>query len=102
MSLSGKSGHRKSKLPCPLLEAFLPRQPIAVEAEIDPYASVRDRQLPHCERIVRSPHPRGRASGSGTVRPSALAVLRLMINSTFVSCCTGKSAGFSPLRMRPV
>lgn len=36
MSLSGKSGHRKSKLPCPLLEAFLPRQPIAVEAEIDP------------------------------------------------------------------
>src|SRR5262249_5114071 len=39
-------------------------------------------------------------SGSGTVMPSALAVLRLMISSTFVDCCTGRSAGFSPLRMR--
>src|SRR5262245_17512240 len=39
---------------------------------------------------------------SGKVRPSALAVLRLMISSTLVDCCTGKSAGFSPLRTRPV
>ncbi len=38
----------------------------------------------------------------GTVRPKALAVLRLMISSTLVACWTGKSAGFSPLRMRPV
>src|SRR6516164_3342776 len=38
----------------------------------------------------------------GTVSPSALAVLRLMISSTFVACWTGKSAGFSPLRTRPV
>src|SRR5690242_9349454 len=38
----------------------------------------------------------------GTVRPSALAVFRLMINSTLVDCWTGKSAGFSPLRIRPV
>src|ERR1700758_3878544 len=29
----------------------------------------------------------------GTVRPSALAVLRLMINSSFVACWTGRSAG---------
>src|SRR5262249_27597892 len=28
------------------------------------------------------------SSVSGTVRPSALAVLRLMISSTFVDCCT--------------
>src|SRR5215470_14559016 len=40
--------------------------------------------------------------GNGTVMPSALAVLRLMISSTFVDCTTGRSAGFSPLRMRPV
>src|SRR5262249_46787115 len=39
---------------------------------------------------------------SGIVSPSALAVLRLMTNSTFVTCCTGRSAAFSPLRMRPV
>jgi hypothetical protein len=37
----------------------------------------------------------------GAVRPNALAVLRLMINLISVDCCTGKSAGFSPLRMRP-
>src|SRR5260221_7565641 len=35
-------------------------------------------------------------------RPSALAVLRLMTSSTFVTCCTGRPAGLSPLRMRPV
>src|SRR5215467_109133 len=36
----------------------------------------------------------------GTVRPSALAVLRLRTKSNFVGCSTGISAGFSPLRMR--
>jgi hypothetical protein len=41
-------------------------------------------------------------SVSGMVRPSALAALRLMTRSIFVTCCTGRSAGFSPLRMRPV
>jgi NAD(P)-dependent dehydrogenase (short-subunit alcohol dehydrogenase family) len=39
---------------------------------------------------------------SGTVRPSAFAVLRLMNSSTFVACWTGRSAGLSPLRIRPV
>ena len=38
----------------------------------------------------------------GTVRPSALAVLRLTYSSTLVACWTGRSAGFSPLRTRPV
>jgi hypothetical protein len=38
----------------------------------------------------------------GMVRPSALAVLTLMANSNLVGCATGKSAGFSPLRIRPV
>src|SRR5262249_29905762 len=41
-------------------------------------------------------------NGSGTVMASALAVLRLMISANFVSCWTGRSAGFSPLRMRPL
>src|SRR5262249_61457201 len=40
-------------------------------------------------------------SGSGTLRPSALAVFRLMINSTLVVCWTGRSPGFSPLRILP-
>jgi hypothetical protein len=38
----------------------------------------------------------------GKVMPSALAVLRLMMSSTFVDCTTGRSPGFSPLRIRPV
>src|SRR5216683_2414874 len=34
---------------------------------------------------------------SGTVNPSALAVLRLMTSSTFTACWTGRSAGLAPL-----
>jgi hypothetical protein len=41
------------------------------------------------------------SSDVGTVRPSALAVLRLIVNSNFVGCTTGSSAGFSPFRIRP-
>src|SRR6516164_10747102 len=37
---------------------------------------------------------------AGTSRLSALAVLRLSTVSNLVGACTGKSAGFSPLRMR--
>src|SRR6478736_9706007 len=39
-------------------------------------------------------------SVSGTSRPSALAVLRLITSSYFVGACTSRSAGFSPRRMR--
>src|SRR5215471_15896430 len=42
------------------------------------------------------------SSVAGTSRPSVLAVLRLIVNPIFVACMTGRSAGFSPLRMRPV
>src|SRR5262245_10490155 len=37
---------------------------------------------------------------AGTSKPSAFAVLRLITSSHFVGCCTGKSDGFSPLRIR--
>jgi hypothetical protein len=40
------------------------------------------------------------SSVGGTSRPSAFAVLRLITSSYFVGACTGRSAGFSPLRMR--
>src|SRR5262249_12106209 len=40
------------------------------------------------------------SSMSGTVGPSALAVLRLIPSSYLVGACPGRSAGFSPLRMR--
>src|SRR5262249_34524234 len=37
---------------------------------------------------------------SGIFSPMARAVLRLTTSSNLVGCWTGKSAGFSPLRMR--
>src|SRR5262249_61861680 len=42
------------------------------------------------------------SSPGGKLRLNALAVLRLITNSTLVACWTGSSAGFSPLRIRPV
>src|SRR5262249_23509057 len=41
---------------------------------------------------------RARSEG-GTVRPSALAVFRLINNSNFVGCSTGRSPGFAPLKI---
>src|SRR5207249_7667140 len=35
----------------------------------------------------------------GIVRPICFAVLRLITNSNFVGCSTGRSAGFAPLRI---
>src|SRR5262249_41339292 len=58
----------------------------------------------HFEPPYRSNHSitsSTRASSvSGTVRPIAFAVLRLITSSYFVGACTERSAGFSPLRMR--
>ena len=36
----------------------------------------------------------------GTMMPSTFAVRRLMTSSNLIGACTGRSAGFSPLRMR--
>src|SRR5262245_54052054 len=35
-------------------------------------------------------------NGSGIIRPSALAVVKLMTRSNLVGCSTGMSAGFAP------
>jgi hypothetical protein len=40
-------------------------------------------------------------SEGGNVTPRALAALRFTNNSTFVTSWTGRSAGFSPLSIRP-
>jgi hypothetical protein len=40
------------------------------------------------------------SSAGGMVRPSPSAVLRLMTSSILVGACTGRSAAFSPLRIR--
>ena len=41
-------------------------------------------------------------SVGGTSRPNSFAVFRLITNSNLVGCTTGRSAGFSPLRIRAV
>jgi hypothetical protein len=81
------------------------------------YASDSDRILRRSEmtlranRVIflRSKQGRYSISGSarcckskGTSRPSALAVLRLIISSNLTGFCTGSSPGFAPLRMRSV
>src|SRR3974390_3249711 len=68
------------------------------------------RERPRCSRTaeqrdelaaVHSMTSSARASSvGGTVRPSALAVLRLITSSYWVGCWTGRLAGFSPLRIR--
>src|SRR4029078_3869850 len=40
------------------------------------------------------------SSAGGTDRSRLFAVLRLIASSYLVGACTGKSAGFSPLRIR--
>ena len=62
-------------------------------------AEQRDELAPRNHSITSSARA---SSGSGMTRPRALAVLRLTISSTLVVCWTGRSAGFSPLRTRPV
>jgi hypothetical protein len=40
------------------------------------------------------------SSVGGTSRPNALAALRLITKLNLIGACTGRSPGFSPLRMR--
>src|SRR6516164_3348254 len=42
------------------------------------------------------------SSVGGTVSPSILAIWALITNSNLLDCTTGRSAGFAPLRIRPV
>src|SRR5215475_13201589 len=51
-------------------------------------------------RFIRSPRRRWRAASVEFRRPSALAVLRLTINSNLVDCSTGRSVGVVPRRIR--
>src|SRR5262245_46101881 len=40
------------------------------------------------------------STDAGTSMPNVFAILRLITSSYLVGACTGRSAGFSPLRMR--
>jgi hypothetical protein len=63
-----------------------------------PDLSIRNK---HVNRGHHSMTSSARASNDGgTVMPSAFAVFRLITSSYLVGTCTGRSPGFSPLRMR--
>jgi hypothetical protein len=55
--------------------------------------------LPGAFRYSMTSSASARSLGA-MVRPIAFAVLRLITSSYLVGACTGRSAGFSPLRMR--
>src|SRR5262245_24804726 len=59
-------------------------------------AEQRDERAPF-HSITSSARP---SNVGGTSRPSALAVFRLITSSYLVGACTGRSAGFSPLKIR--
>jgi hypothetical protein len=56
----------------------------------------------HSAEFIQSPHWRVPAASVAGRGQGPLAVLRLMISSSFTACWIGKSEGFSPLRRRPV
>ena len=85
------------------LALFGRRPPQCVEGFVMPAAkNLHNNGLTQCGKLYSySITTSARASrGAGTSRPSALAVLRLITVSHFVADCTGRSAGFSPLRTR--
>src|SRR5262249_11094001 len=57
---------------------------------------IRNQLAPAAHSITLSARAR---NAGGTVKPSALAVLRLMTNSNMVGCSTGRSAGWAPFRI---
>src|SRR5437660_9331077 len=68
-------------------------EPCSVECHVLTHASQKE---DHSKMSSARPD-----SGSGMVMPSARAVFKLMNISTLLACCTGRSAGLLPLRIRP-
>src|SRR5215467_10210744 len=86
--ISDESNHRHCRLLCARHKR--PRRCRAAEQrdEVAPFHSITSSAMA--------------SSPGGKLRPNILAVLRLITNSNLVGCMTGRSAGFSPLRIRPV
>jgi hypothetical protein len=85
------SRHVQCTNPCPL---YSQKQTCAVQLGMSAMGQKRTSAV---YSITSSARP---ISVFGTLRPSALAVLRLITSSYLVGACTGRSPAFSPLRMR--
>jgi len=86
--------HQKRKSPQAGDMSAIPPKSTLIERDVCFVSEIRA-----AHSIASSARP---SNAGGIVMPRAFAVLRLMNRSTFVDCWTGRSAGFSPLRMRPV
>src|SRR5262249_14902390 len=97
---------RKSRDVCTPRRSFRAQEPYSRELPLLLRAR-RERPRSRCSAEQRderaSSHSitsSARASSvGGTSKPKALAVFRLTTNSNLVPCCTGRSAGFAPLRI---
>src|SRR5215472_12510480 len=79
-----------------------PGRHASAEADFDPVQGCKRRHRNSLALAAYSITLSARTSSEvGKVIPRVLAVFRLMTSSTLVACCTGRSAGLSPLRIRP-
>src|SRR5262245_57076857 len=89
---------QKTSAPCPLRSES--GRSVALPRSV---AMCQNRNLRRSKEHPYSNTSSARASSvGGTSRPSALAALRLRTIWYLVGICTGKSAGFSPLRIRSI
>ena len=99
-------GHSRRFWPIPATSALPPLATVRAMSAIHPIATAERtsrevRSVPEADIAAYSITSSARAStDGGSVRPIALAVFRLTTSSYRVGTCTGRSAGFSPLRMR--
>src|SRR6516162_7952449 len=83
------------------MSALPPKADIALHCSECPLCAKSGREQPQQNPAYSITSSAPASSDCGTVSPSAFAVLRLMTSSYLVGACTGRSPGFSPLRMRP-
>ena len=83
-----------------LIAALAPAFPAFDAQHIEFTFDVAENEVGSAARAYSITSSARASTDGGTSRPSAFAVLRLTTSSYLVGACTGKSAGFSPLRMR--
>src|SRR5262249_33593786 len=84
---------------CRYLAAVLLQPSRVVNIDVHDDVSRHERLLSASASTYRISSSARSSSDGGIVRPSALAVVRLIASSNFVGCSIGMSAGFTPLRI---
>ena len=95
-------GHQRWISECPSWSAYPPILSVIADIGRQPGSAKTGREQLQQMASYSITSSASASSAGGTLRRSILAVCRLMTNSNLLDCITGKSAGFAPLRMRPV